>query len=75
MRGRLWWLDEAFDASEFPDEEQMVHVRPVLFLDDRHERHRRGGDVYDLMLGEPRGEGGIPPSTLSLAGASHIARQ
>ena len=53
VRGRLWWLDESFDASEFPDDEQLVHIRPVLYLDDRHERRRRGGDVYDLMLGDP----------------------
>ena len=30
VRGRLWWLDEAFDASDLPDDEQLVHVRPVL---------------------------------------------
>ena len=52
-RGRLWFLEQSFDTSDFPDEEHWVHLRPVMYLDNRHERARRGGPVFDLDLGEP----------------------
>ena len=34
-------------------EEPRLHLRAVRFFDDRHERRRRGGDVYDLDPSEP----------------------